>query len=205
MMQNNIRLIGLTGGIATGKSTVSNIIIEKGYPVVDADKISREIVELNKPAYNDIVESFGENILHENKTIDRKKLGNIIFRDEKCREKLNNITHPHIFETIQSNIEELSRCYHTIFLDIPLLFEQFDLLERYDIKFQEIWLIYVGKTLQIERLMKRDGILEEEALRKVESQMPIDIKKTRSSKVIDNSGDIEFLNKQIDKLLSELI
>ena len=205
MKQNNTILIGLTGGIATGKTTVSNIIIEKGYPLIDADKIAREIVQINRPAYKEIVEVFGEKILNEDKTLDRKALGNIIFSEKEAREKLNNITHPYIFETIKSEIERLSREYNIIFLDIPLLFEQFDLIESYNIEFTEIWLVYVEKAIQINRLMKRDGISHDEALRKVESQMPIEVKKTRSSKTIINSGDIELLNKQVDELLLELI
>ncbi|MDR7857047.1 dephospho-CoA kinase [Tissierella sp.] len=205
MKQNNVILIGLTGGIATGKSTVSNIIIEKGYPLIDADKIAREIVQVNRPAYKEIVEVFGEKILNEDKTLDRKSLGNIIFSEKEAREKLNNITHPYIFETIKSEIKRLSREHNIIFLDIPLLFEQFDLIENYNIEFTDIWLVYVEKAIQINRLMKRDGISQDEALRKVESQMPIDVKRTRSSKTIINSGDIELLNKQVDELLLELI
>lgn len=204
MIQNNCSLIGITGGIATGKSTVSDILIEKGYKLIDADKISREVVEVNRPAYIKIVEEFGNGILLDDKTIDRKILGNIIFNDKEARDKLNNITHPYIFESIKFNINKMCKNENIIFLDIPLLFEQFDLWERYDITFDEILLIYIDEDLQIERLTKRDGISKEEALKKLKSQMPIDEKRTRSSKTIDNSGDIENLNKQIDKLLLEL-
>lgn len=205
MIPNKTKLIGLTGGIATGKSTVSQIFMEKGYPLIDADKIARRVVKINQPAYVKIVEEFGENILLKDKNIDRKVLGNIIFNNKRAREKLNSITHPYIFETIKIDIDKLSQENHIIFLDIPLLFEQYDLWGKFNIRFDEIWLVYVNKNLQIQRLMKRDNISEEEALRKIESQMTMDNKKARSSKIIDNSGDIEHLNKQIDKLLSELI
>lgn len=205
MIQNNCKLIGLTGGISTGKSTVSKMIIEKGYSLIDADKIAREVVEVDKPAYIEIVKEFGEDILLQDKTIDRKALGRIIFNDKEAREKLNSIIHPYIFESIKSNVDKLSKCNLVIFLDIPLLFEQYDLWEKYNIIFDEIWLVYLNEDTQIERLMKRDEISKEEALSKIESQMDINYKKTRSSKTIDNSGDINCLKEQVDKLLKELI
>lgn len=204
MTQNNCRLIGLTGGIATGKSTVSSILNEKGYIVIDADKIAREVVEVNKPAYNKIIGGFGEEILNKDRTLNRKALGEIIFNDEISRKKLNEITHPYIFEAIKQNVDMLCRERELLFLDIPLLFEQYNLWEEYEIKFHEIWLVYLQKNMQIDRLIDRDNISKEEALKRIESQMNMEYKKTRSSKIIDNSGDIEHLKKQIDELLLEL-
>lgn len=205
MMQNNCTVIGLTGGIASGKSTVSNILMEKGYEIIDADKIARKVVEVGKPAYIKIVEEFEDRILLDDKTIDRKALGHIIFKDEKLREKLNNITHPYIFESIKLNLGRICMEENIVFLDIPLLFEQLDLWKRYDILFDEILLIYVDEDTQVERLIKRDNISREEALNRMKSQLPMGEKKTRSSKTIDNSGDIKYLNEQIEKLLLELI
>lgn len=205
MTLNNCKIIGLTGGIATGKTTVSKLLIEKGCKLIDADKIAREVVEINKPAYLKIVEEFGESILLEDKNIDRKALGNIIFNDNFSREKLNQITHPQIFKTIKLNIHKLCKEESIIFVDIPLLFEQFNLLKEYDIKFNEIVLVYVDEKTQIERLVKRDFISEEQALNKIRSQMPIVEKRGKSSKTIDNNGDIRNLKKQVDRLLLELI
>ena len=205
MIQNNCTLVGITGGIATGKSTVSSILMEKGYRLIDADKIAREVVEINKPAYLKIVDSFGKDILLGDKTIDRKALASIIFNDSEARERLNRITHPYIFESIKLSINRICREESIIFLDIPLLFEQFDLWQTYDIKFDEILLVYIDEDIQIERLVKRDLISKEGALKKIRSQISIDEKKSRSSKTIDNSGDIESLKIQIDKLLLELI
>lgn len=205
MTLNNCKIIGLTGGIATGKTTVSKLLMEQGYKLIDADKIAREVVEINKPAYLKIVEEFGESILLEDKTINRKALGNIIFNDNLSREKLNQITHPLIFKTIKLNIDKLCKEESIIFLDIPLLFEQFNLLKEYDIRFNEIVLVYVDEKTQIERLVKRDFISQEQALNKIRSQMPIVEKRSRSSKTIDNNGDIEKLKKQVDILLLELI
>ncbi|CAK7068607.1 dephospho-CoA kinase [uncultured Tissierella sp.] len=205
MTLNSCILIGLTGGISTGKSTVSKMIIDKGYSLIDADKVAREVVEINKPAYIKIVEEFGEKILLDDKSIDRKALGKIIFSNREYRERLNTIIHPYIFEAIRLKIDELSLEKRIVFLDIPLLFEQYDLWEKYNITFDEIWLVYLEKDIQIERLMKRDGISKEEALKKMQAQMDINYKKARSSKTIDNSGDVEYLKEQVDKLLKELI
>ena len=204
MTQNKCKVIGLTGGIASGKTTVSNILIGKGYDIIDADLIAREVVEVGTSAYYKIVESFGHEILLKDKTINRKSLGKIIFNDEKSREILNNITHPFIFESIK--IKLLERCEEgkIIFLDIPLLFEQYDLWKEFGIEFDEIVLVYLNNEDQIERLKKRDNISEEEALVKIKSQLPIDEKLKRASKTIDNSGDVQQLNDQIEKLLFEL-
>lgn len=205
MTQNKCKIVGLTGGIASGKSTVSNILMKKGYRVIDADKIARRVVEVGKPSYMKIVEEFGPEILLDDKTINRKALGNIIFNDEGAREKLNKITHPYIFQTIKDNLERLCKDNHIVFLDIPLLFEEFSLLKRNDIQFDEIVLVYIDKELQIERLKKRDKISREEALKKIEVQLAMDEKIKRSSKTINNSGDLKYLNEQIEKLLLELI
>lgn len=204
MTQNKCKVIGLTGGIASGKTTVSNILIGKGYDIIDADLIAREVVEVGTSAYYKIVEVFGHEILLKDKTINRRSLGKIIFNDKKSREKLNNITHPIILETIK--IKLLERCEEgkIIFLDIPLLFEQYDLWKEFGIEFDEIVLVYLNNEDQIERLKKRDNISEEEALVKIKSQLPIDEKLKRASKTIDNSGDVQQLNDQIEKLLFEL-
>lgn len=205
MTQSKNIIIGLTGGIASGKSTVSNILIEKGYELIDADKIARKVVEVGSPAYYKIVEEFGDGILLADKTIDRKALGKIIFSDKKARTKLNNISHPFIFKSIKGELMEKAKDKNIIFLDIPLLFEQYDLWKEYDIQFDEIVLVYLNEDSQVERLKKRDNISREEALSKIKSQLSMDEKLKKSSKTIDNSGNIEQLNEQIDKLLLELI
>lgn len=204
MIQNNCKLIGLTGGIGTGKSTVSQFLMEKGYPIIDADKIAREVVELNKPAYREIIREFGDDILQKDKNIDRKALGNIIFNNKELREKLNSIIHPYILKSIKDEINKLKE-EPIIILDIPLLFELYSLWKVYNIHFHEIWLVYLNKDIQIERLAKRDNISKEEAIKKIESQMNLEEKRTKSSKILDNSGDIENLKKQVEDLLNSLI
>jgi len=205
MKLNNCMLIGLTGGIATGKSTVANILLKKGFSLIDADKIAREIVEVDRPAYYRIVDEFGKDILNEDKTINRKALGKIIFSNKEAREKLNSITHPYIFQSIKDKIDQLSKNNSVIFIDIPLLFEQYSSLIQHGISFDEIWLVYVDRDTQLDRLMKRDNITRDEAMRKIESQMDIEEKKKRASKIIDNRGDIDSLEKQLDEILVELI
>ncbi len=201
MKQNKFTIIGLTGGISTGKSTVSSILDEKGFKIIDADKIARNVVEKGKDAYFKIIEYFGKDILSTDGDIDRKALGNIIFNDKYLRESLNSITHPYIFKEIKNQIENMAKNNSIIFLDVPLLFEQYRLWREYSIEFNEIWLVYCDKNTQINRLMKRDDISKEEAEKKINSQMSLDKKKTMSSKTIDNSKDLGYLKKQIEELL----
>lgn len=203
MIQNNCKIIGLTGGIASGKSTVSNILRKKGYKIIDADIIAREIVEVGEPAYKEIVKFFSKSILNKDKTINREKLGNIVFSDKNLLTKLNNITHPYIYKSIKNYIKRY--CSNNIlFLDIALLFEEFDKIKEYNILFNEIWLVYVDKETQIKRLIKRNNHTKEEAKRRIETQMPMKEKLIKSTRIIDNREDILTLEKNIEELLKEL-
>lgn len=204
MKQNSSRIIGITGGIATGKSTVSNIVKKLGYKVIDADIIAREVVQKGKPAYEEIIKCFGDTIIDEFGNINRKKLGNIIFEDEKKREKLNSIIHPYIMEAIKQSIEE-NKDEKVIFLDIPLLIETMDKLKDYNIKLDEIWLVYVDEESQIHRLMERDNIKRREALNRIQAQMPMELKKKYATVVIDNRGSIEELQEQVKDLIDRTI
>ena len=204
MKQNNCKIIGITGGIATGKSTVSNILLKRGYPLIDADKVARGVVEIGKPAYFKIIQEFGQGILNEDKSLNRKMLGKIIFSDEEARKKLNNITHPYIFEYIKEKLELLSKGNPVVFLDIPLLFEEYYSLIQHGINFDEIWLVYADKEIQVDRLMKRDNISKDEAVKKIQSQMDMEEKKKMATRIIDNSGDIKSLEEQIDIILESI-
>lgn len=204
MRQNKCTIIGITGGIGTGKSTVSNILIEKGYKVIDADKISREVVEVGKPAYKKIVEVFGSRILLEDKTLNRRKLGRLIFSSNSLRKLLNNIIHPFIWEAIKVEIDKYCIGNEIVFLDVPLLIEELDKLDIYGIKLKEIWLVYTESSIQLSRLMERDNISEEDAMDKLNAQMNLEEKKKYANKIIDNSGDLNILKKNIDSLLGEL-
>ncbi|WP_130806534.1 dephospho-CoA kinase [Senegalia massiliensis] len=204
MGQNKIKIIGLTGGIATGKTTVKNILIKYGYKVIDADEISREIVKKDKPAYKDIVAFFGINVLNSNDEINREKLGGIIFNKKDLRNKLNEIVHPRVYEAIRKNIYKyIKENEKVIFIDIPLLIEVRKRLEKENIIFDEIWLIYLNKDEQIKRLMNRDGYTFKEAMSRINSQIDIDEKIKYCDIVIDNSRDIEHTKKQLKVALNK--
>lgn len=205
MKPNNLKIIGITGGIATGKSTVSDIIKEAGYIVIDADKIARELMEKGTPAYKKIIDVFGKEILEVEKTIDRKKLGNIVFNDLVSRKKLDDIVHPYIFNRIKELIDGYSQQQKIMFLDIPLLIEEIGKLKRYNIELDEIWLVYVDEATQLDRLMRRDSITKEEAMQKIKSQMPIESKREHATRIIDNRKDLKNIEDQMTKIMDEII
>lgn len=202
MTQYNCKSIGLTGGIATGKSTVSNIIREKGYIVIDADKISRGVLDIGKPAYLDVVETFGLKILSEDETINRKKLGRLIFSSTSLRNALNNIVHPYVLQEIKRQFNIYCEGNNVVFLDIPLLVEMHDKIQAFDIKLDEIWLVYADRKSQMERLMKRDNVFESDAMDRINAQLDIELKKEYATRIINNTGDIDLLRKNVDEYLS---
>lgn len=204
MILNKATIIGITGGIGTGKSTVTKLIKEKGYIVLDADKIAREVVEKGKPALEKISKEFGKIVIREDGELDRKALGNIIFNDKLKRKKLNDIIHSYIFESIKSSIIKMSEKQKVIFLDIPLLFEEYDNIKEFGIIFDEIWLVYLDRNTQLQRIIKRDSISREYALARINSQIDIEKKKDISSEILDNSGTIKELELQLEELLKRL-
>lgn len=194
-------VIGLTGGIASGKSTVSNMFRSRGIRVIDADLISRGVVEVGKPAYHQICETFGKGILHKNRTINREKLGGIIFSDEKKRQQLNNIVHPAVREEmLKQTQEEKNKKAKAVVLDIPLLFES-----NLSYMVDRTVLVYVDEGTQLERLMERNGYQKSEALSRISSQIPLKEKLTRADIVINNNGSIEETESQLQALLQDLI
>lgn len=190
-------VIGLTGSIASGKSTVSTMFKELHIPVIDADKISREVVEPGEFAYQEIVKEFGETILLEDQSIDRKKLGSIIFTDEGKRKKLNGIVHPAIrkrmLEEKEAYTKALEKC---VVMDIPLLFES-----KLTHFVEKIVVVYVDENTQLERLMSRDGSSEKEALQRIRSQIPVREKIELADAVINNNGTKEDSFGQLKDIL----
>lgn len=203
MTHTNCQVIGITGGIATGKSTVLNIIRNKGYIVIDADKIAKNLMKKDEINYKNIVGYFGEGILGEDGEIDRKILGSRVFSNPKLLKILNNLTHPNIFMQIKDEIKKHCK-NNKIFVDIPLLFEEYDNVLRHDIKLNEIWLISTDKDTQLKRLMERNHFTKEEAMDRIEAQMPLCVKEKRSDKIICNSRTIDDLKKEIEHLLEHL-
>ncbi|MDV7763516.1 dephospho-CoA kinase [Peribacillus sp. CSMR9] len=193
------QIIGITGGIASGKSSVSLYLQELGFTIVDADLASRAVVEPGEDAYHQVVEAFGEDILLADGNIDRVKLGSIIFHDREKRLLLNGIVHPAVRNWMRLKTEEaLAAGEETVFMDIPLLFES-----KLTFMVEKTLLIYVDEQVQLERLMNRNGLSEKDALARIHSQMPLADKKALADAVIDNNGDIKETKKQVKALLSE--
>jgi len=191
--------IGLTGGIASGKSTVSRMFQSFGIPVVDADVAARKVVEPGAEAYEPIIARFGTDILREDGTIDRKKLGALVFADEEKRLALNAIVHPAVRKVMLSEVEECARRGEkAVVLDIPLLFES-----RLTDWVDKIIVVYVPYRLQLERLMARNQFTKNEAELRIQAQMPLEEKKERADAVIDNSGTVAETRRQLQRLLQE--
>ncbi|KGP71723.1 dephospho-CoA kinase [Pontibacillus yanchengensis] len=192
-------VIGLTGSIASGKSTVSLMFDEFNIPVVDADKLSRKVVEPGKKAYNQIIEEFGHDILRDDQTIDRKALGTIVFNDEEKRKKLNSFVHPAVREEmVQQRDFYVTEGYKAVVLDIPLLFES-DLAHYVD----KVVVVYVDEDTQLKRLMERDKSTKEDALSRINSQMPVSQKAKKADEVVDNSGSKHDSYKQLETILRQ--
>lgn len=190
-------VIGLTGGIASGKSTVATMFTNLKIPLIDADKIAREVVLPGTETYEKIVATFGRGILHEDKTLNRQKLGAIIFADDEKRKQLNALIHPAIRRQMISERDAYVQTDEPcIVLDIPLLFES--KLTHY---VEKIIVVYVDEQTQLKRLIKRDHLTETEARQRIDAQMPLKDKAEQADVVIDNNGTIEQTN---DKLIGAL-
>lgn len=192
-------IIGLTGSIATGKSTISAMFEELNIKVLDSDKIARDVVEPGKDAYNNIIKVFGKSILHEDGTLNRKSLGTIVFNDKNKLKQLNQIVHPAIRSEMNRKKDEYIQAKEQcIVLDIPLLFEN-KLTHLVD----KILLVYVDEDVQLNRLMDRDKSTKEEALSRINAQIPISEKIEKSDEVIDNNGTIEQSYDQLINILKK--
>ncbi|PEY34355.1 dephospho-CoA kinase [Bacillus cereus] len=192
-------VIGLTGGIASGKSTVSQMFRELSIPVIDADIIAREVVEQGKEAYKEIVEVFGEGVLQVDGELDRQKLGSIVFHNEEKRLRLNKIVHPAVRKEMNAQKEMyIKEGVQAVVLDIPLLFES-----KLTALVDQILVVAVSPSTQLERLMKRNGFTEEDAKARIDSQMSLAEKVTLANKVIYNDGTIAETKAQLQLILKE--
>ena len=193
--------IGLTGGIASGKSTVLTYFKDKGIPYIDADIVAREVVEPGTEGLQAIVDAFGLNVLHDDGTLNREALGAIVFHNEEKRLQLNSC----LKEYIRNRIMELTANYEAqdtpvLIYDIPLLIEG----EWYTMM-DEVWLVYVNEPIQIERLMSRNGLTKEDAIARIKSQMRLDDKRSYADVIIDNNGTPQTLEAQLDTIFSDRI
>lgn len=195
-------IVGLTGGIVSGKSTVAENFQKLGAQIVDADRIAHTIICPGESAWQEIVDYFGEEILKSNLQINRKKLGKIVFADREKLAILNKITHPKIIAIIKQKIKELKKNYGQdliCIIDAPLLFEA-QLEEMMD----KIIVVYIDKEEQLKRLLFRDNLSKEDALRRIESQIPVEKKLPLADYVIDNSFSRELTGKQVRQIWKEL-
>lgn len=196
-----MQVIGLTGGIATGKSTVSEILENAGAVIIDADRIARQVVKKNLPAYHKIVDTFGQSVLLPDGEINRTKLGHLIFNDPRKKRLLNSMVHPQVRKETNRRLKSIEKSHldALVILDIPLLFEAG---MRKDLS--EVIVVYAPEHIQIKRLMRRDRISQEDALARIRSQMPIEEKKSLATMVIDNSGTIEQTRRQTLEIFQRL-
>lgn len=192
---------GLTGGIASGKSTVARMFGELGAMVVSADEIAREVVEPGMPALRDIRAAFGDDVFLADGTLDRQRLGAIVFHDAAKRRLLERITHPRIREVMRQRIDEAAAGGRPVIAEIPLLFESEASLALVDV----VIVVYVSRDVQLHRLMARDGLSEADATARIAAQLPLEDKVMRADYVIDNEGDPDRTRAQVARIWQELV
>lgn len=193
------KIIGITGGIASGKSTVVAEIRKHGYQVIDADQVVHELQAKGGKLYQALCNWLGSEILQENGELDRKKLGQLIFSSKDMLEKSSRLQNGIIREELARRRDELAKTQKVFFMDIPLLIEH-DYMEWFD----DIWLVHLDEKTQLERLVMRNHFSKEEAKKRMASQMSTEAKKPYADKFLDNSGDLTELKAQINQLLQEL-
>lgn len=190
-------ILGVTGGIATGKSTVVDVFRKAGVPIVDGDLIAREIVEPGQPALKALVAAFGEKILTEDR-LNRKKLGEIVFNDPAKRQLLDRLLDGYLRGAITDQIKEAAKTAPLVVADIPLLYEA-----DYQQYMDQVAVVYIPKELQLTRLMQRDHLTKEAALQRMKSQLSIEEKRQKADFLFDNQGTREETRQQVLRWLAE--
>lgn len=199
MSEKMSKIIGITGGIASGKSRVSAYIRQAGYEVIDADQVVHELQAKGGILYQALVFTFGTAILQADGQLDRPKLSEMIFSSPANQEKSAKLQNKIIREELAKRRDRLSETQAIFFMDIPLLFEL-----EFDSWFDEIWLVSLEPDKQIERLMERDNLTKTQALERLAAQMPLEQKRKRSHKIIDNNASLERTYAQLDQLLEKI-
>ena len=190
-------VLGITGGIATGKSSVVQHFIDLGFPVVDADIIARHLLDQNEQAYNEVVKVFGSEILQENGEINRQALGALVFNHPDKLKQLDELMAPFLQESILAAIKQASQNQKLVIVDVPLMYEK-----GYDEWMDQVAVVYCTPEQQIKRLMQRNQLTEKEAKQRIDSQLPIEMKKLLAEVVFDNSNDLTQTIQQVDTWLS---
>lgn len=192
-------VLGITGGIATGKSSVVQHFIDLGFPVVDADIIARHLLDQNEQAYNEVVKVFGSEILQENGEINRQALGALVFNHPDKLKQLDELMAPFLQESILAAIKQASQNQKLVIVDVPLMYEK-----GYDEWMDQVAVVYCTPNQQLKRLMQRNQLTEKEAKQRIDSQLPIEMKKLLAEVVFDNSNDLTQTIQQVDTWLSNL-
>lgn len=193
------KIIGITGGIASGKSTVVDEVRKHGYQVIDADQVVHELQAKGGKLYQALLDWLGDGILKSDGELDRQKLGQMIFASKEMLAKSSQIQNGIIRQELARRRDELAKSQEVFFMDIPLLIER-DYVDWFD----DIWLVFIDEKTQLERLVLRNHLTREEAQKRIASQMSTEAKKTFADKLLDNSGDITTLKKKVAELLAEL-
>lgn len=194
-------IVGLTGGLSTGKSTVSEMFREYGIPVIDADVIARKVVEPGKTAWKKIKKEFGDDVFYKSGELNREALGEIIFNSVDKRRKLNEITHPEIYkEMLWSSVKCFFQGHQFIILDLPLLFETGSMMDY----LYKIIVVTCEEDLQLQRLMERSKMSEAQAKTRISIQMPLESKCDKANFVIENSGNLEDTRTQVARIVAQL-
>ena len=192
------KIIGITGGIASGKSTVTNYLRQKGYQVIDADQVVHELQAKGGKLYQALVSWLGSAILNEAGELERPKLSQLIFSSQENLAKSSQLQNDIIRQELANRRDQLAKTEETFFMDIPLLFEQ-----DYADWFDEVWLVDVSKGTQLERLMARNNLSQEEAQQRIAAQLSLAEKRQRAEIVIDNNGALSATLKQVQAFLDK--
>jgi len=196
-MQNNMKVIGLTGGIASGKSTVASILAQMGAYIIDADKIGHGIYDKHTPVYQDIIDAFGCEVLDADGNIDRSKLAGIVFNDKQKLSLLNAITHPAIKQEVLKRLDKAKKAgFKIAVVEAALLIEA-----GWDKIVDEVWLVVADENLRLHRLMKRSGISEHDAVKRIKSQASDEEMKKYADVIIVNNGDMTSLKNAVEEAL----
>jgi len=194
------RVIGLRGGLGSGKSTVSHLLSELGAVVIDADRVGHEAYQQGTKAWHDLVAAFGQQIIAPDGSIDRKKLGAIVFGNAEQLERLNRIVHPRMFEMMKERIEQLRKQgAGVVVLDAAILFEA-----HWDPLVEEVWVVTASEQAVVARAVARTGLPEEQIRSRLLSQMPVEEKVKRARVVIHNDGSFDDLRKKVEGLWTGL-
>ncbi len=198
-----MKVVALTGGVASGKSTVARMLRALGAEILDADQVAREVVEPGQPALDEIVSAFGREFLTADGRLDRRRLADLVFSDPQARLRLNAIVHPRVLARLRERIQEIAavRPQTVVVVDLPLLFDvplpEFEQLDAI--------VVYATPATQIQRLVSRDGLSQEEAEARLRAQIPLETKRARARWVVDNEGPLAQTREQVERVWEEIL